>query len=60
MCWWHVHRDVDATCFGLEDAPRHFVALDFQDPAYKYFFGQLLLCFTFEHDGVRHGSPTVL
>ena len=31
-----------------------FVALAHQDPGYVYFFGELLLCFVFEHEGVVH------
>lgn len=30
------------------------MALDHNDPAYVYFFGQLLLCFSLEHEGRRH------
>ena len=34
--------------------PKHFVALDHDDPGFKYFLGELLLCFTCVHQGVVH------
>ena len=43
-----------ATCFGADEAEPQFVALAHQDPGYVYFFGELLLCFVFEHEGVVH------
>ena len=47
-------RIVTATCFGARSAPTRFVAIDHSDPAYVYFFGELLLCFTAVHEGVTH------
>ena len=30
------------------------MALAHDDPAYRYFFAEMLLCFTFVHEGTRH------
>ena len=47
-------RTIPARCFKSPGARKAFVALEHSDPVYVYFFGQLLLCFSFEHEGQRH------
>ena len=47
-------RSANATCFGPKDAPKHFLSIKHDDPGYKYFFGELLLCFTCMHEGELH------
>ena len=44
-----MNRSIDASCFMPKGTPKHFVALDHDDPGFKYFFGELLLCFTCMH-----------
>ena len=43
-----------ALYFGADGAAARFVSLRHDDEAFKYFFGELLLCFRFEHEGVTH------
>ena len=52
----HVPRrsTANAFYFGATEAAPHFVALWHDDPNYKYFFGELLLCFHFAHEGREH------
>ena len=45
---------LDASWFGREGAAKHFASIEHDDPAYVYFLGELLLCFTFKHEGKRH------
>ena len=45
---------VNATWFGAEGAAPQFVSLSHDDRKYKYYFGELLSCFTFVHMGTRH------
>ena len=54
LCSAWLRRLVAASCFAPEGAPKHFVALDHKDPGYRYFFGELMLCFTCVHEGVVH------
>ena len=50
-----VHRSTaDALYFGPVGAASQFVALRHEDEQYKYFFGELLLCFHFAHEGDEH------
>ena len=49
-----MNRSIDASCFMPKGTPKHFVALDHDDPGFKYFLGELLLCFTCVHQGVVH------
>ena len=43
-----------ALYFGADGAAARFVSLRHDDEAFKYFFGELLLCFRFEHEGDTH------
>ena len=45
---------VNATWFGAEGATPQFVSLSHDDRNYKYYFGELISCFTFVHMGTRH------
>ena len=47
-------RTLDASWFGREGTAKHFASIEHDDPAYVYFLGELLLCFTFVHEGERH------
>ena len=46
-------RTIDASCFGPPDAPRRFVSIEHDDDGFVYFFGQLLICFSFVYRGVH-------
>jgi hypothetical protein len=45
---------VNATWFGAEGAAPQFVSMSHDDRKYRYYFGELLSCFTFVHAGTRH------
>ena len=48
-------RTIESSCFtGQPDAAKQFVALERDDPGYRYFFGELLLCFAVTHEDERH------
>ena len=54
-------RLIDASCFAADaNAAPHYVAIDHDDEEYKYYLGELLLCFELKHAGQTHQCCLVM